>query len=62
MRVGEVHLYPSVFRQFLVCRHFAPLIVRQGQALLGRDPVEHLTEALHDRCGVGIVQLGQHGE
>ena len=49
MRVGEVHLHSGVFRQFLVCRHFAPLIVRQGQALLCSDPVEHLTEALHDR-------------
>ena len=62
MPVGEVHLHPGAFRQFLVCRHFAPLIVRQGQALLCRDPEEHLTEALHDRGGAGIVQLGQHGE
>ena len=49
MRVGAVHLHPGAFRQFLVCRHFAPLIVRQGQALLCRDPEEHLTEALQDR-------------
>ena len=32
-----------------VLLRIAPLIVRQGQALLCRDPEEHLTEALQDR-------------
>src|SRR3989344_7176008 len=45
VRIGEVDLDPSGFRQPLMRGHFPALIVCQRQALLRLDTIQHMAES-----------------
>jgi hypothetical protein len=59
VRIGEVHLDANDLCEALMSGHLASLIVGQGQATLGVDTLQHVTEAGDGCIGRGIADLGE---
>lgn len=63
MRIGARDLDACQFRKARVLGHLASLIVDQGSASLGIDPIRNGTEAGHGGgLGTGVIHSGQGHE